>query len=214
MIFFSFICDISGGEAMKKLLLRIYPAKVILILLQITLFQSALNAAIACSSDSTAFYGAEYARPWQNTVYISTGWGLPQGLRTEIGYNLGSLLSIGMAYGGGQNWGYDKSRTMIGLLGSLRFPLQNNQITPYLLVCTGSTITPLFGHNDTYTLLYAGTIITLKPWLQFKPEAGLIYTSAYVSGGGSIWGSNSPVITQDELKLGFHASFEINLNQL
>ena len=149
---------------------------------------------------------------WARSLYISGGYGLPQGLRFELGYNFGSIISIAATYGINNNWSRDPEEVTIGIIGKLHF-LQIKSTMNYILFGIGSTI-HIFGGDDTYTVVYIGSKIPLIDWLQLCPEFGLVFTSKYISGGPGLFGGSSPEVYEKKTRLGFNISFEIDFRQI
>ncbi len=151
--------------------------------------------------------------PWNNSVYMATGWGTPQGVRLELGYNIGSLLSLGLAMGYRDAWSNHPDQGTFAIIGSIRIPIHSSPVTPYVLICSGTTLNFL-GSDDSYWLIYFGGIISLKSWLQLRPEIGFDLTSKHVSGGAGIFGPGSPEIREDMTRLGMNVSLEVDLARL
>ncbi|MDO8549761.1 MAG: hypothetical protein Q7S39_06385 [Ignavibacteria bacterium] len=151
----------------------------------------------------------EVSAPWGNSLYLSAGWGTPQGFRFELGYNIGMFISLGLSFGIGDMWSRDPGEGTFAILGSIRFPINSLSITPYLLFSRGSKFSML-GNPDAYTLINLGTIVPLIPWLQLRPEIGLAFTSKHISGGRSWFGGSSPEVTEDKTRFGFNISFEVD----
>ena len=166
-------------------------------------------------SDSTVMNFKQIADslPWGNSLYLSAGWGVPQGFRGELGYNFGTSLSLGLSFGISDTWSRDPAEGTLAILGSIRFPLQSSSVTPYILLCRGGTLS-IFGNSDTYTLLYIGAMITVRPWLHLRPETGVAFTSKHISGGRSLLGGTTPEVADDKTRFGMNVSFELDFAQL
>lgn len=172
-------------------------------------------ARMASMADSIEKARVERERlyPWGGSLYFAGGWGTPQGFRGELGYNFGTMFSLGVAFGIGDKWSRDPDDGTFGFLGSIRFPINSTAIAPYLLVVTGGTYS-LVGNSDGYTLIYLGAIVPLRPWLQLRPELGFDFTSKHVSGGRSLLGGSSPRVTEDNTRFGAHITMEIDFRQV
>ncbi len=145
--------------------------------------------------------------PWSSSFYVSSGYGIPQGLRIELGYNFGHLISLGGFYGKFDTWSHGD--LSFGLCGKLNFI--SRALTSYLLVGYGGSFA-LFGEEDTYTLALLGFRQPIINWVHIRPEIGLVFTSKYVSGGGIF--SSSPIIRENESKLAINVSLELDLRQI
>ena len=151
--------------------------------------------------------------PWHSSMYIAAGGGTPQGLRFELGYNFGTMFSLGLSTGHNDSWSNHPEQGTFAVLGSLRVPIHSSPITPYILLCTGSTFN-ILSSNDEYYLLYFGGIVPLKPWLQLRPEVGFDFTSKHISGGTDLFGPDTPEVREDLTRLGINISLEIDLARL
>jgi hypothetical protein len=152
--------------------------------------------------------------PWGNTLYLSAGWGVPQGARFEVGYNVGAIISLGLSLGIGDSWSRHPGEGTLAILGAIRIPTNALRITPYLLFCRGGTFSNFLGDSDTFTLLYFGAMVPLNPRVQFRPEIGFDFTSKHISGGRSLFGGSSPEVSENKLRLGVNVSLEFDLARL
>jgi hypothetical protein len=71
------------------------------------------------------------------------------------------MVSLAVSFGIGHNWSREPAKGTFAVLGSFRFPASSPPVTPYLLLCTGSTLT-IPGQSDTSTLLFLGTMVELR----------------------------------------------------
>ncbi|MFZ1728948.1 MAG: hypothetical protein WBQ23_04880 [Bacteroidota bacterium] len=121
--------------------------------------------------------------PWEWRVFAATGYGYPQGSRSEIGYNFGRYFFAGLNIGIGDYWSSNPGEATFGLIAGIHWPIPEFPITPYLLFGTGGILT-LFGQSDYYRLINAGAMIPLIGRLTLRPELSICFTSKYISGGG------------------------------
>ncbi len=151
--------------------------------------------------------------PWHNSLFVSAGYGIPQGLRIELGYNIFTVFSLGINVGIADNWSRYPGKGTFGFFGILHLPFFKTKYTPYLLFCFGSSGKNGVGTdssgNDSYTLMYFGCTVPVLPWLQCRPEAGAAFVSKYVSGGDI-----TPELRSNLTKLGANLSFEVDLRKL
>ena len=147
---------------------------------------------------------------WRKSMYLAGGWGVPQGFRFELGYNIDVNLGIGLVFGTGDAW---SGHSTLGILASVRLPKQSSTIVPYVLVSVGGT-TDIFGNNDNYTLVDLGAIVPIKPWLQLRPEIGCDFTSKYISGGFSFFEGSQAEVKEERTRFGAHLGIEIDLRQV
>jgi hypothetical protein len=191
---------------------------VLLVLSDVFNAQSHANAQQLLFGTSTAFESTnENSRQiddsllWSNSLFLSAGWGTPQGFRSEIGYNFGSHVSLGVSFGLGDSWSRNPREGSVAILGSLRFPIRSSPITPYLLLCAGQEI----ASPDEYILVYLGAVVPLKPWMQCHVESGFDFTFRYISGGKDMWtGQSEPQVYQWKTRLGINLSFEFDVARI
>jgi len=155
---------------------------------------------------------------WINSPYIALGYGYPQGIRFEIGYNILKYFSLGIIYNfnnywiessGNGTWGFNNK--MIGLNCRIFLPYKSWYITPYLLISRGLNFS-IFGTSNSYTNIYLGTMIPVTKWLQLRPELGIDFTSRYISGGVEFPGYGpNPEVKQDKTWFGFNLSMEFDI---
>lgn len=157
---------------------------------------------LSAQSDSLSESNSNY---WINSLYLSYGYGLPQGHRFEVGYNY--WISLGLTFGIGDNWSRDPAEGTLGILARINFPMYNSNAL-YILLCTGGTIA-ILGEPDNYTLVYFGSKIQLSNGIHLCPELGLTFTSKHISGGHGIFGS-SPETREDNTNFGINISLEID----
>jgi hypothetical protein len=161
--------------------------------------------------DSSQVINSDDSLTWSHSLYLSCGYGTPQGFRFELGYNFGFGISLAPTFGIKDHWSRDPEEGTLGII--LKMHLSKSKLTiPYLLVGTGGTIA-IFGGSDTYVLIQIGSKISLNNWLQLCPEFGFVFTSKYISGGRSLFGS-SPEVNDNNTRLGFNISFEIDFRQI
>ena len=165
------------------------------------------NENIKKSIDTSKAISKKNPVPWSNSFYISSGYGIPQGLRTELGYNFGHIISLGVLFGKFDNWSHGDMT--FGGCGKLNFI--GISFTSYLLVGYGGSFA-LFGEEDTYTLTLIGFRRSLNNWAHIRSEIGLVFTSKYVNGGGIF--STSPIVRKKETKFAFNVSRELDLRQI
>jgi hypothetical protein len=142
---------------------------------------------------------------WESTFYISAGYGYPQGIRYEAGYNIKSFMAVGIIIGSSSAW-LDEGGTL-GIVGKL-FITNINSVAPFFLAAAGSSIAVL-GESSTYSLLHAGVKISLASWIHAIPEAGFDFTSKHLSGGKSLFGTSSPAYFEKKTFIGMNISLEI-----
>nr|HRI47004.1 hypothetical protein [Ignavibacteriaceae bacterium] len=163
-------------------------------------------------NDSSKFVDSTENLPWARSLYLSSGFGTPQGLRFELGYNFGSDISLAATFGIKDNWSRDPEEGTLGIIGKIHF-YKNKLISGYFLIGTGSTLA-IMGEPDTYWLIQVGTKINLTNWLQLCPELGYALTSKHISGGVSLFGKDTPEARENVKRLGFNVSFEIDFRQI
>lgn len=149
--------------------------------------------------------------PWSNSVFISGGYGSPQGLIFELGYNFGSYVSLAAILGMHNKW-TGRQKVTLGIIGKINF-LQIKSITNYILIGYGGA-TAIFGGSDTYFIIHLGSKIPLADWLYLRPEFGPFFASDYISGGWGLFGGSSPEVYKSKILLGANISFEIDLSQI
>ena len=150
--------------------------------------------------------------PWAWSIFLATGYGYPQGSRSELGFNFSNFLSAGLTFNIIDYWSRDPKEGMIGLMGRILLPQDNfPELTPYILVAGGGTIS-IFGGSDSYIEVYIGIMYQIEKYLQFRGEAGLDWTSRYVSGGGLF--NSSPIVTNDIYRIGIHAALELAIFEI
>jgi hypothetical protein len=203
---------------MKKLMLFI----ILVVLLNINANASELPPAYSTQNnqtkseiDSSALKNKQKLDtlyPWHNSLFLAGGYGTPQGLRFELGYNIFTLFSLGISFGIHDNWSNNPGEGTFGFFGMLHFPFFNTKYTPYLLFCFGSSIR-IFGGEDSYALTYIGCTVPILPWLQCRPEAGAAFLSKHISGGRGIFGL-TPEVRSDFTKFGANLTFEVDIRKL
>ena len=162
--------------------------------------------------NSTVIFGEEAQNhKWANSIFIAGGFGYPQGLRLEVGYNLGEIVSLGLTYTSSDYWSRNPSEGKLGLLAKFSPWSEFLKWSPYIFYNHGRTFSIFGGRIDKYNLFYFGSMIPLQSWLHFRPEAGIIFTSKYISGGSSWFGEDTPEIHETKTRFGINLSFEIDL---
>ena len=209
----------SGGSKMRNVLKIIIFLIVVVNLFSENIFSqtdtpnlSETNKKDSINVDSNQVVVSDDNLPWANSLYISGGYGTPQGLRFELGYNFGSSISFALAYGKNDNWSRNPESGTIGIIFKCHF-LQIQSVTAYILFGTGGTVDMLGNRVDSYRLIHIGSKIPLSNWLQLCTELGYVFTSKHISGGKSIFGS-SPEVTETKTRFGFYISFEIDFRQI
>ena len=155
---------------------------------------------LSAQSDSLSESNSNY---WNNSLYLSYGYGLPQGHRFEVGYNY--WISPGLTFGIGDNWSRDPAEGTLGILAKIHFPIYESNVF-YLLFCIGGTMA-ILGEPDTYSIVHFGSKIQLSNGIQLCPEMG--WTFKHISGGRSIFGS-SPETREQKTNFGINISLEID----
>lgn len=173
---------------------------------------SKVNKSNSMGVDSNQVVVSADTLPWARSLYISGGYGTPQGLRFELGYNAGSDISLAVTFGIKDNWSRDPEEGTFGVIGKIHF-LQIKSAKSYILFGYGGTIA-IFGGPDTYTLVHIGSKIPLINWLQLCPEFGYVFTSKHISGGSSLFGDSPPEVKEKKTRLGFNVSLEIDFRQI
>ncbi len=157
---------------------------------------------------------AERKPPWAGTVYLAGGWGRPQGVRIELGGNAGKYVFGGLCFGIGDTWSRDPDKGTFGVFLGMHFTGdQPGSFACYLMGAEGGTIA-IFGGSDRYRLINAGAMISLTPLITLRPELSVTYTSQYVRGGNSIFGSSPLVHEEWKTRFGANLIMEMELRQL
>lgn len=149
--------------------------------------------------------------PWSNSVFISGGYGSPQGLIFELGYNFGSYVSLAVNLGMHNKW-TGSQKVTLGIIGKINF-LQIKSISNYILIGYGG-VPAVLGGSSTYFMIHLGSKIPLTDWLYLCPELGPFFASEYISGGWGLFGGSSPEVYKSKILLGVNISFEIDLSQI
>ncbi len=151
-------------------------------------------------------------QPWRSSVFMAIGYGTPQGMRCELGYNIGSKLSMAFTFGIGDQWSRDPQEGMPGVSLTIRIPNFNSAAAPYVSIMRGTTLT-IFGGPDSYTQLCFGFITPLASAFQLRPEIGVAFTSRHVSGGTSLFGGTTPEVYNERTLFYIHVALEIDFRQ-
>ena len=146
-------------------------------------------------------------------IYLFCFWvGTPQVLRLELGYS--SQFSVAASFGIQDNWSSDPDKGTLELLLLIKqLPIQSFQFTPYLLAGYGGTFT-IFGGPDTYTILNMGVLYELNRGIHLRPEIGITFTSKHISGGPSLFGKETPEITEERSRFTANLILEIDFASL
>lgn len=150
-------------------------------------------------------------RGWQHTVFVASGWGTPQGMRTELGYTFENV-SFGLTFGIGDNWSNDPGEGTLGMILNIHFPNQSETFVPYMLLGYGGTIA-IFGGPDTYALVNFGAMIPITLGFNLRPELAIVFTSKHISGGASLFGNDTPTVNDNETFFGFNLLVEFDLKR-
>jgi len=148
--------------------------------------------------------------PWRSSPYLAVGYGYPQGIRFETGYNISRYFSFGFTVGLYNFWAKHPYEASFGLVGRSFIPDKSLKFIPYFLLAYGERFS-FFDDNDKYTIISIGTMITLTKWLQLRPELGFDMTSKYISGGKGYFGYSSPEVREDKAWFCFNLSLEIDV---
>ena len=144
-----------------------------------------------------------------NSIFIASGYGSPQGLRTELGYNFATLLSIGLTYNIHDNWSRDPVESKYGVFLKLTFPIPSLRFSPYVFYNYGTNF-EIFGGPDSYNLIYLGAMIPIITKIYLRPELGFCFTSKHVSGGSSPLGGDTKEIKDKNKTFGINLSLELD----
>ena len=117
------------------------------------------------------------------------------------------------SFGIQDNWSSDPDEGTLALVGSIKFPIQSFQFTPYILAGYGGTFT-IFGGPDTYTILNMGVLYELNRGIHLRPEIGITFTSKHISGGPSLFGKETPEITEERSRFTANLIVEIDFASL
>jgi hypothetical protein len=174
-----------------------------------------LESQVISDTSSTNTLKSSLTFPWSNSVYVSLGYGLPQGMRSEIGYFFGNNLSLGFTLGVGDQWSGESTLATIGGLLQFRFNrIANSSITPCILFCYGARPTIFGEYPDKYIIFYGGAIIQLSQWLVWRTEMGLVSTSKRTSSGIDLFGGYTSKVYENETYLGINISLELELKAI
>ena len=150
---------------------------------------------------------------WSSSLFLAAGWGFPQGIRTELGYNFGKNFMAGISFGIRDQWTDEPSEGFYGAIISLRIPTSSPIYTPYILLGAGGKFV-IFGGADNYKMINLGLMITTKSAITIRPEFTLVFTSKYISGGSRLFGSSAPEIWENETRLGINLLVELDLKHI
>lgn len=157
--------------------------------------------------DTNSVESPAYNLPWSNSVFISGGYGLQQGLIFELGYNFGSSISLAAIMGMNNKWagqwaGHDKPT--YGIIFKF-YTLQIKSISNYIIIGFGA------GGSDKYFLIHLGAKIPFSDWLCLCPEIGPFFASDCVREGyWNPFGPSESTIYRREILMGVNISLEIN----
>ncbi len=147
---------------------------------------------------------------YHNMIYLACGYGVPQGMRIETGYNINRFISFALSFGIGDNWSRDPQEGTLAILGTLRVPIKSSCLTPYLLICSGSTLTT-FGGPDRYILLNSGLMYEITSRFVLRPEIGIALLSKHISGGETLFFGNTPEIRSETTKFSINIILEYEI---
>lgn len=145
---------------------------------------------------------------WRWSPYISTGVGLPNGMRTEVGMHIAGYGSLAITHGLYASWTREATRPMFGLNARVFVPV-DVPLHPYVLVGGAGTI-EIFGGSDEYWQAMIGGMIEIAPWLHARPEIGAIQAKKHISGGPGLWGGSPEVYTRT-LYMCAHIGLELDI---
>jgi len=146
--------------------------------------------------------------PWSNSWYFSAGFGNPEGLRLDVGYNFGKLLGFGMTINRYDKWSSQSDNSKVGITGRVFIPYFSPATPFYILLGYGQSGF-IFGAGDHYVHVILGSMISIRPWLQLRPELGWTTTSKYLSGG--LFG---PETFEDKQHFLLNIAFEIDFRDI
>lgn len=124
--------------------------------------------------------------PWAGRIFLAGGYGYPQGVRADLGWNIGRVLFAGVTFGVRDHWSRDPEEGSVGFFGGLHLPVSRSAaFTPYLLVGNGGTVA-IFGRGDSYTYINLGAMLSMSERVVLRPEVSLCFTSRaeFVSSWG------------------------------
>lgn len=127
-------------------------------------------------------------RPWRWSPYVAASYGFTSGARFEAGYTIADVVSVGMQCSVADTWSNDPQNVAIGLHVRFMIPVLSDA-TPYVLVGAGGKV-KILGPSDEYYEGMLGMMLALRPWLQMRPELGIMHTSVVKSSSGWFGGSN------------------------
>lgn len=125
----------------------------------------------------------EDLRPWRWSPYVAAGYGVPNGLRGEVGYNIADYFSLGLNLSAYDHWSRDPQDAMFGLQARVFVTELSSSFTPYVSIGAGGSMN-ILGPSDEFIEGMVGAMIPLDRWLFIRPELGLSHVSKVVSGGG------------------------------
>lgn len=105
-------------------------------------------------------------QPWRRSVYFAAGYGVPQGMCFELGYNF-NVLGLALTYGIGDYWSSHPEDGMPGIALKLFF-LSSQSTAGYVSYMRGAPVS--WTSTDSYTLLYFGVITPLTSAFQLRSE--------------------------------------------
>jgi hypothetical protein len=146
---------------------------------------------------------------WRRSAYIAAGYGIPQGMHIELGFTPEIPVSFAVTFGIGDQWSRDAGEGMIGVAVLLRLPSFSSATTFYGGFMAGGTV-KVFGGGDYYKQVCIGLCTPLTRNLQLRPEAGVAFTSRFVSGGTGLFGGTLPEVYDEEIKFYFNLALELD----
>jgi hypothetical protein len=150
---------------------------------------------------------------WSSSLFLAAGWGFPQGIRTELGYNFGKNFMAGISFGIKDQWSKEPSEGFYGAMISLRIPTSSPFYTPYILLGAGGKFV-IFGGADNYKIINFGLMVSTKSAITIRPEFTLAFTSKYISGGSGLFGSSSPEVWENKTRFGINLLVELDLKHI
>jgi hypothetical protein len=191
---------------------RILLSSLLVTCLSCALTHSAVRAQVeyefTTPSDSSAVAAEEY--PWEGHVFLAAGYGVLQGFRAELGWNMGRYFFSGTTFGIGDYWSRDPGEGTIGVFGGIHIPVPGlPSFTPYILVGSGGTVSVMSSNNDTYTFVNAGAMIPLIESVTLRPELSVCFTSKVVYG--LPWGMHNTLPEKKRTYPGANLVLELDL---
>ena len=147
--------------------------------------------------------------PWRNSPFISINYNYPLFNKFELGQNISSFIAFGASITINDNWSNTSYEPKIGFFIMIKTPFYKLPFTPYLYFNKGATFR-LFSEDDKYTQLNLGGMIKIFPCLFFRPEIGYCQTNRNISGGQSMFGGYTPIVSEIRNNISFNIGIEFN----